>query len=69
MNPTTAAIIAQIAAALIELWRQTANKPEGWVPSAEEWDAVLALNEKTAEQYKQEAAELLGLPWPPTVRE
>lgn len=65
MNPIIAAAIAQGLAALIEIWRQNSNKPPEWVPSPEEWDAMLELNEKTALDYKKEAAELLGLPWPP----
>jgi len=65
MNPVLAAAIAQGLAALIEIWRLHANKDPFWVPSDEEWDAMLELNEKTIDQYKKEAAELLGLPWPP----
>jgi hypothetical protein len=65
MNPVIAAAIAQGMAALIEIWRTSASKSPEWVPSPAEWDALLLLNEKSAEQYKEEAAALLGLPWPP----
>jgi len=65
VNPVIAAAIAQAIAALVEIWRTNANKPPGWEPSDAEWTAMLALNEKSAAQYKQEAADLLGIPWPP----
>lgn len=65
MNPTTAMAIAQAVAALIEIWRQHAGKPEGWTPNQQDWADLLTLNEKTAEQYKREAADRLGITWPP----
>lgn len=65
MDPITAAAIAQGISALIQIWRQIANKPPEWTPTPEEWDALLALNNKTADDYKKEAAAVLGLPWPP----
>ena len=67
MDPVTAAAIAQGLSALLQIWAQAANKPPGWTPLQDEWDAMLALNTKTALDYKKEAAALLGLPWPPDV--
>ena len=65
MNPLIALAIAQGIAALIQIWREAANKPAGWEPTDADWDALLALNSKTAAEYKQEAADRLGIPWPP----
>lgn len=64
MNPTTALAIAQGINALIAIWREHANKPADWTPTPEDWAAMLALNEKTAEDYKREAAARLGVAWP-----
>lgn len=61
MNPATLLAISQGVSALIEIWRQHANKPEGWTPTAQDWDDLLTLNNKTAEDYKREARERLGL--------
>ena len=55
MNPATAIAIAQGIAALIEIWRQHSNKPPEWIPTQADWEHLLALNEKTAQQYKDEA--------------
>lgn len=67
IDPIVGAAIAQGIAALIEIWRANANKPPEWVPSPEEWDAMLAFNDvKTANQYKVEAAARLGIQWPPS---
>lgn len=60
MDPVIAAAIAQGLSALVQIWRQNANKPPEWVPTADDWDAMLILNDKTAEDYKREAAQLLG---------
>jgi hypothetical protein len=60
MNPAIAAAIAQGVSALIEIWRNHSNKPKDWVPTAEDWDALLALNDKTAQDYKDEAKSQLG---------
>lgn len=65
MNPITASAIAQALLGLIEIWRQNANKPPEWVPSQQDWDDMLTFNDKTAEDYKREAAERLGIQWPP----
>lgn len=67
MNPTIALAISQGVAALIEIWRQHANKPPEWTPTAADWDALLALNDKTAADYKAEAAKQLGVQWPPVI--
>lgn len=63
MDPITAAAIAQGAAALITLWRNHASKPDNWTPSEQDWHDLLALNSKTAEDYKREAAARLGIRW------
>lgn len=57
MNPTIAIAIAQGIGALVEIWREHAGKPPEWKPSQQDWDALLVLNEKTAEDYKREARE------------
>lgn len=64
MDPVHAAAIAQILSAAIQLWGVNSNKPPGWIPSPEELAAMLKLNEKTSDDYKAEAAALLGIPWP-----
>jgi len=61
MNPLIAAAIAQGISGLIEIWRVHSGKPAGWVPSPQDWDDMLVLNEKTAEDYKTEAAARLGV--------
>ncbi len=65
MNPIIAAGIAQGISALIQIWRENASKPPAWVPTDQDWNDMLAFNEKTAEDYKAEAAARLGIPWPP----
>lgn len=65
MNPVAAAALAQGLAALIEIWRVNAGKPAGWTPSQQEWTDLLALSDKMPDDFKREAAERLGLPWPP----
>lgn len=64
MNPLVAIAIGEGLAALIELYRIHANKPEGWKPSPEDIANLLKLADKTAADYKREAAAALGLPWP-----
>jgi hypothetical protein len=46
-------LISIAAQALVELWRIHSNKPPGWEPSAEDWDALLKHNQKTAEDYER----------------
>ena len=65
MNPLIALAIAQGINALIQIWRESASKPAGWEPTDADWDALLVFNSKTSDQYKQEAADRLGIPWPP----
>lgn len=55
MNPIIAAAISQGVSALIEIWRQHASKPPEWTPSQADWDTLLSQNDKTAQQYKDEA--------------
>lgn len=69
MNPTIALAISQGIAALIEIWRQQADKPADWTPSDADWAALLAFNTKTASDYKAEAAARLGVPWPPKIED
>ncbi len=61
MNPATLLLVSQIVSSAIEIWRQNADKPEGWTPTPEDWDALLALNDKTAEDYIAEAKLRLGI--------
>ena len=65
MNPIIAAGIAQGISALIQIWREHASKPPAWVPTDQDWLDMLALNAKSSEDYKKEAADRLGIPWPP----
>ncbi len=65
MNPTLILALAQSAAGLIDIWREHAGKSAGWTPSPVDWDDLLTLNDKSADDYKREAAERLGIPWPP----
>jgi len=62
MNPAAIYAVSQIIASAIEIWRQNANKPDGWMPTQADWDALLALNQKTAEDYVKEAQAALGTP-------
>lgn len=63
MDPTTATAIAQGVSALIAIWRQHSSKPADWQPTEADWSDLLALNEKTATDYKREAAARLGVAW------
>ncbi|MCW5554489.1 MAG: hypothetical protein KIS67_20315 [Verrucomicrobiae bacterium] len=63
MDPITAAAIAQGISALITIWRERANKPANWSPTEQDWLDMLALNSKTADDYKREAAARLGVQW------
>lgn len=65
MDPTQAAIIAGVIRGGLELWANHSGKPSGWQPTAEELSDILSLNEKTPEQFYKEAAERLGVVWPP----
>lgn len=65
MNPTSASIIAAVIRGAFELWAQHAGHQKGWQPTAEQLSDILSLNEKTPEQFYKEAAERLGVQWPP----
>ena len=67
MNPTIVIAIAQSVAGIIDIWREHAGKPAGWTPTAQDWDDLLKLTDKSAAEYKREAAERLGVPWPPEI--
>lgn len=69
MNQLIAFAISQGIAALIEVWRVHANKPADWIPTQADLTALLALNEKTAEDYKREARQALSDPLPPNIPE
>ena len=62
MNPAILDAIAAGITALIEIWRNHSGKPAGWTPTAADWDELLKLNDKTAQDYKDEAAAKLGTP-------
>lgn len=68
MNTALAYALAQVAAGIIEIWRQHENRPPEWEPTAADWQRLLSRNEKTAEDYKREAREALD-PLPPHVPE
>lgn len=65
MTPEQAAIIAAIIRGGIELWANHSGRPVGWQPTEAELSDILSLNEKTPEQFYKEAAERLGVAWPP----
>lgn len=65
MDATTASLIAAAIRATIELWANHSGKPSGWQPTAEELSDILSLNEKTPADFYKEAAERLGVEWPP----
>lgn len=65
MNDTERAIIAAIIRGGLKLWGARLGKPEGWIPSSEEIAEIVLLNEKTPEEFYREAAERLGVAWPP----
>lgn len=55
--------IATGMSALLEIWRTHANKPEGWVPSAQDWaDLGVSVDESTPENEKAAARARLGIP-------
>ncbi len=62
MNPTIAVAISQGIAALIQIWRENASHPPEWQPTDQDWNDMLALNEKPTEDYVKEARARLGLP-------
>ncbi|HMP84454.1 MAG TPA: hypothetical protein PKA41_17295 [Verrucomicrobiota bacterium] len=57
---TTAILAAQAIVAGLEIYRQHANKPPGWVPSAEDWNELEAWAQRTPEDIKREARERRG---------
>lgn len=63
MTPAlTAALIATINGAF-ELWRIYANKPEGWKPTPEDYDALIAeVHAATTENRMEAARKSLNLP-------
>lgn len=40
MTPTQLALLALGLDALIKIWANHANKPAGWVPTAEDWQSL-----------------------------
>lgn len=60
MNPAIALIISQLLAFGLELWRNHADKPADWTPTAADWDELYARTGKTADDYKREARERLA---------
>ena len=57
--------IAQSIVALVNLYATHTNKPEGWKPTEADWAEIDAWANKTPDDIKREAAERLGVPWPP----
>lgn len=64
MDPTSAAIAIGITT-LLKLWADHKNKPEGWKPTGEDFDEMIAeATLKTAAYYKatpEEQARMRGL--------
>ncbi len=66
VNPISSAV-AGILLGAFEIWANHTGKPEGWIPSAEDWDQFLnEVDMATPEARKALAAKRLGVPWPPT---
>lgn len=57
--------IAQGIVALINLYAARTNKPAGWRPTDSDWLVIEEWANKTPEDIKREAAERLGVDWPP----
>ena len=57
MNPI---LISTFVTAALEIWRTHSNKPPGWTPTAEDWEAMRKLNTKSAEDYEREAVAARG---------
>lgn len=66
MTPQEAALISATIRAIIELWGAHSGKPEGWIPTSEDINDLLALNDKSPEDFYREAALRLGVEWPTT---
>lgn len=63
MNPLIAAAIAATINGAFEIWRIHANKPEGWKPTVEDWNALLAeIDAASPESEKAAARKRLNLP-------
>lgn len=65
MSQIEAAALSAILRGLIELWANHSGKPEGWVPTEQDINDLLALNDKSPEDFYKEAALRLGVEWPP----
>lgn len=65
MDAAVAAGIGAVIRGIFDVWATHAGKPEGWKPTQQDIDDVLALNEKTPDEFYAEAAKRLGVPWPP----
>lgn len=64
LTPEQAAALSAILRGLIELWATHSGKPEGWIPTEADINDLLALNDKTPEDFYREAALRLGVVWP-----
>ncbi len=64
-NPIASAV-AGILLGAFEIWARHQGKPEGWVPTQDEWGQFLdEVGLATPEARKALAAKRLGIPWPP----
>ena len=63
MNPLTLSILLGIIDGGFKLLSNHLGKPDGWIPSQEEWDALNQIvRQSTPEVVKAEARERLGIP-------
>lgn len=46
--------------ASVEIYRQASGRPEGWKPSAADWDALIQQNEQDIAREEQKIAALEG---------
>lgn len=66
MSPLESAALINVINAAFELWRVHAGKPEGWKPTTQDYDDLIAeVDAATPEAEKKAAAARLGVPWPP----
>lgn len=69
MTSSTALVVSGIAqsiVALMQLYKNHSGKPAGWTPSESDWLVIEEWAARTPEDIKKDAAERLGVPWPPT---
>ena len=48
--------IATVIIAGLKIWAEHKGKPAGWIPTPQDWAELESLTDKTAADYKREAA-------------